>query len=71
VAPGVAASAQVEATPEAAASFRTFVANAKVSGVFQGPPTRAMINGRLTRAGEVVDLPSASLSTAWIHNVAN
>jgi hypothetical protein len=56
VAPGVAATAQVEAAAEATAPFRSFVANAKVSGVFQGPPTRAMINGRLTRAGEMVDV---------------
>ncbi|MGH7946877.1 MAG: hypothetical protein ACREH8_03530 [Opitutaceae bacterium] len=56
IAPGVAATAaQVEAAPEAAAPFRSFVANAKVSGVFQGPPTRVMINGRLVRAGEVVE----------------
>jgi hypothetical protein len=55
IAPGVAATAQVDAGPEASPAFRTYVANAKVSGVFQGPPTRAMINGRLTRAGEVVD----------------
>jgi hypothetical protein len=55
IAPGVAATAQVEAAPEASAPFRTFVANAKVSGVFQGPPTRAMINGRLIRSGELVD----------------
>ena len=55
IAPGVSATAQVEAAAEASAPFRTFVANAKVSGVFQGPPTRAMINGRLIRAGELVD----------------
>jgi hypothetical protein len=55
IAPGVAATAHVEAGAEASAAFRTFVASAKVSGVFQGPPTRAMINGRLTRTGEVID----------------
>jgi hypothetical protein len=55
IAPGVAATAQVDAGPEASPAFRTYVANAKVSGVFQGPPTRAMINGRLTRTGEVLD----------------
>ena len=55
IAPGISATAQVEAAPEASAPFRTFVANAKVSGVFQGPPTRAMINGRLIRSGELVD----------------
>jgi hypothetical protein len=55
VSPGVSATAQVEAAAEASAPFRSFVANAKVSGVFQGPPTRAMINGRLVRAGELID----------------
>jgi hypothetical protein len=53
--PGVTATAQIEFAPDASAPFRSFVANAKVSGVFQGPPTRAMINGRITRSGEVID----------------
>jgi hypothetical protein len=56
IAPGVAATAaQVQAVPDASAPFRSYVANAKVNGVFQGPPARAMINGRLTRTGELVD----------------
>lgn len=52
VSPGLAASVQVEAAPDASPAFRTFVANAKISGVFQGAPPRAMINGKLTRVGE-------------------
>lgn len=55
VAPGIAATTQVEAAPEATSVFRTFVANARVSGVFQGSPSRAVINGKLTRVGETVD----------------
>jgi cytoskeletal protein RodZ len=55
IAPGVAATTQLAAGAEASQPFRSFVANAKVSGVFQGTPSRAVINGRLMRAGEVVD----------------
>ncbi len=52
---GVSATTEVDAAPEASPAFRSFVANAKVSGVFQGTPPRAFINGRLVRAGETVD----------------
>ena len=55
VAPGVSATTELEAAPEASAEFRSFVANAKISGVFQGTPPRMFINGRLARAGEKVD----------------
>lgn len=55
LAPGLAASTQVEAASAASATFRSFVANVKVSGVFQGTPARAVLNGRLTRSGETVD----------------
>jgi hypothetical protein len=55
VSPGVTATTPMEAAAEATAPFRSFVANAKVSGVFQGKPSRAVINGRLVRVGEVVD----------------
>ena len=55
IAPGVTATTQVDAAPEASPAFRSFVANAKVSGVFQGNPARAVINGRLVRSGDVVD----------------
>lgn len=57
---GVSATTSLEAATEASAEFRSFVANAKISGVFpgdraQGVPSRAMINGRLVRSGETVD----------------
>ncbi|MBI5688549.1 MAG: hypothetical protein HZC55_00520 [Verrucomicrobia bacterium] len=53
---GVSATTELEvAAVEASMEFRTYVANAKVSGVFQGSPARAMINGRLVRTGETVD----------------
>ena len=56
LAPGVTVTSDaVQAEVEASSEFRTFVADAKVSGVFQGSPARAFINGRLVRAGEVVD----------------
>lgn len=54
-APGKSAPAPVEATPEAAPEFRAFVVGARISGIFQGNPARAVINGKLSRAGEVVE----------------
>lgn len=55
VAPGLSATMPVEAAPEATPEFRAFIVNARISGVFQGNPARAVLNGRLIRAGEVVD----------------
>ena len=55
LAPGLAAGTQVEAAPQASPAFRSFVANAKVSGVFQGTPVRAFINGRMMHVGDLVD----------------
>ena len=56
LAPGVTVTTEaVQAEVEASQSFRTFVADAKISGVFQGTPPRAFINGRLIRVGETVD----------------
>jgi len=52
---GVSASIPIEAAADASAEFRSFVALMKVSGVFQGSPARAFINGRLARAGEMVE----------------
>lgn len=52
---GVSASIPIEAAVDASAEFRSFVALMKVSGVFQGSPARAFINGRLARAGEIVE----------------
>ncbi len=52
VAPGLSASMPIVAAADASAAFREFVANAKISGVAE---TRALINGRLVRTGEIVD----------------
>lgn len=55
LAPGLSATTQVEAAANASPEFLTYVANLKVSGVFQGSPARAVINGKLTREGETVE----------------
>jgi hypothetical protein len=60
IAPGVTATtSEVEATAEASAAFRAFVANAKISGVVvqQGRSAVMMINNRLARVGETVEAP--------------
>jgi len=36
-------------------AFRAWAANAKISGVFQGTPPRALINGRIVQTGQAVD----------------
>lgn len=41
------------ATPSAA--FRSLIVNLKVSGVFQGEPSRALLNGRMVHEGEFLD----------------
>ncbi len=43
------------ADPGASLEFRTRVLGLRLSGVFEGEPPRAMIDGRLVRAGEVID----------------
>lgn len=43
------------ADPGASPEFRARIANLRLSGVFEGNPPRAMIDGRLVRAGEVID----------------
>jgi hypothetical protein len=48
---------RIGTSPAASAEFRLFVANAGIGGVFQGSPARAFINGRIVRAGQVVDNP--------------
>jgi hypothetical protein len=59
LAPGIAATMQVEAAAEASAAFKSFVANARITAVLgggtDGPSSRAIVNGRLTRIGETVD----------------
>ncbi|HEY1849185.1 MAG TPA: hypothetical protein VGG37_08255, partial [Opitutaceae bacterium] len=46
---------RVEAAPAASAAFRTFVAGATIGGVFQGHPSRALINGAIVKEGQMVD----------------
>jgi hypothetical protein len=46
---------QIQAAPAASEAFRTFVANASIGGVFQGTPSRAIVNGRIVREGQVID----------------
>jgi hypothetical protein len=46
---------RLDTTSAASADFRAFVANADVGGVFQGTPSRALINGRIIREGQVID----------------
>jgi len=53
--PGVSASVEISVASEASPAFRAFVANIKVSGVFQGTPARALVDGRMVRQGEMVD----------------
>jgi hypothetical protein len=48
-------STHLDAAPAASAAFRTFVANANIGGVFQGTPSRALINGSIVKEGAVVD----------------
>jgi hypothetical protein len=57
LAPGVTASTVAPEISESAASpaFRSWVANARINGVFQGTPPRALINGRTVRAGQILD----------------
>lgn len=56
LAPGVTATTEmIQAVPNASAGFKAFVAGVKISGVYQGKPPRAFINGRLFRTGEMVE----------------
>lgn len=57
--PGVSATTEIESASEASPTFRSFVANAKIGGVFQsasGSVARVFMNGRMMRAGETVDV---------------
>jgi hypothetical protein len=56
LAPGVTATTAVnEVAGGASAAFRTWVANAQISGVFQGDPPRILLNHKLYHSGQVVD----------------
>lgn len=41
--------------PEPTEEFRNFVTSLKVSGVFQGEPSRALLNGKMYGVGQIVD----------------
>ena len=45
----------LDAAPAASAAFRAFVAGASIGGVFQGHPSRALINGTIAREGDIVE----------------
>jgi hypothetical protein len=45
----------LDAAPAASSAFRAFVASASIGGVFQGTPSRALINGSIVREGQVVE----------------
>ena len=45
----------IEAATAASAAFRAFVSNATVGGVYQGVPSRALINGTIVREGQTLD----------------
>ncbi len=45
----------IVAAPAASPAFRAFVSNATIGGVFQGVPSRALINGTVVREGQLLD----------------
>jgi len=49
------AGSQPEPPPPPSETFKQFVINMRVSGVFQGEPVRALINGRTVRLGDVLE----------------
>jgi len=56
IAPGITATTTtVMSATEAGPGFRAFVAEARINGVFQGSPARALINGHTYREGEMVE----------------
>jgi len=48
-------STHLEAAVAASPAFRAYVASATIGGVFQGHPSRALINGVIAREGQVID----------------
>jgi len=55
IAPGVSVMTEIQASKEASAAFRHLGTDAKVTGLYEGPPPRALINGRLMRVGQMLD----------------
>lgn len=52
---GGAQTQEAEAAPAASARFVRYAEGLSVSGVFQGSPPRALIDGRIIRAGDVIE----------------
>ena len=55
IAPGLSVTTEIQASRDASPAFRTFVTEARVTGVYQGSPPRAFINGHLVRVGQTVE----------------
>jgi hypothetical protein len=56
LAPGITATTTLkEVDGDATPAFRSWVAQARISGIFQGSPPRALINGKTVAAGQIVD----------------
>jgi hypothetical protein len=56
LAPGIkVTTSELMANAPVSDEFRAFVSAARINGVFQGNPPRALINGRTIRAGESAD----------------
>ncbi|MBP7142756.1 MAG: hypothetical protein KBA71_12675 [Opitutaceae bacterium] len=54
-APGSTAARAMGSSPEVSATFVAFADAIRINGVFQGNPARASINGRIVRAGALLD----------------
>jgi hypothetical protein len=48
-------STPIDAGRSASPAFRSFVAGAVIGGVYQGTPSRALVNGTIVREGQTVD----------------
>jgi hypothetical protein len=55
LAPGVSANTVVKVAGEASQQVRSWVASAKISGLFAGTPPRMLINGRMVLGGQIAD----------------
>jgi hypothetical protein len=55
ITPVVAAPAEPAGPPPPGAAFRRLAEDMRVSGVFQGDPPRALIDGKLSRGGDTID----------------
>jgi len=55
VPPAAPRPAPVRVVPQPSTEFLVWVDSAKISGVFNGTPPRAIVNGLLVRPGEMID----------------